>query len=233
MDIMTLYFLHVLAKEWWSGNAPTTTNPSTPLTVLDFCCGSGTICRTVTEWSKTTPNRSVLVDGSDADSLACLAATKNMKKSNGNNGTIYQSDGFQSIELMKQWDVVLSNPPVHNLHGRSSFHVVEELMKGALVRLNDHGSLWLVTQNYIPVGCLCGPNLETGGWSACESFSDGRFTVWKLTKGVGNVGGKRKRGGGTVGVGDEVGESKTKKQKTGKKKEKKKKKKKKKKKRER
>ena len=67
-----------------------------------------------------------------------------------------------------------------DLHGRNSFVVVKELILSAKNKLRkENGMLWLVTQNYIPVGML----YNATDWKSCECYSDGRFTVWKLTTG--------------------------------------------------
>ena len=114
----------------------------------------------------------------DSDALSILAATKNLKKTGT---TITLSDAWTVLTDQDiTYDIIISNPPVHDLHGRNSFVVVKELILSAKNKLRkENGMLWLVTQNYIPVGMLYN---ETD-WKSCECYSDGRFTVWKLTTG--------------------------------------------------
>jgi len=119
----------------------------------------------------------VTMDALDADALAILAARKNLKGCR----QLFLSDGWRSVQPDIRWDCILSNPPVHDLHGRDSFQVLHGLLKGALRRLHYGGSLWVVTQNYIPVGAMVEEE-DWAQWDTMDCFSDGRFSVWKFVR---------------------------------------------------
>ena len=59
----------------------------------------------------------------------------------------------------------------------SSFEVVRRLIEGSVRRLNPGGLLFIVAQNYVPIGRLLA--MHFGG--KVELDSNGRFTVWKAT----------------------------------------------------
>jgi 16S rRNA G1207 methylase RsmC len=168
MDIMTAYMIKILLTNWWKKR-----DSGKSLDCLDFCCGSGVIARTVMNWSR----GCVTMDALDADALAILAARKNLKGCR----QLFLSDGWRSVQPDIRWDCILSNPPVHDLHGRDSFQVLHGLLKGALRRLHYGGSLWVVTQNYIPVGAMVEEE-DWAQWDTMDCFSDGRFSVWKFVR---------------------------------------------------
>ena len=83
----------------------------------------------------------------DADSVALEAAKKNVKDAK----QYYLSDGWYSVDSDEQFDLILSNPPVHVGH-HDCFDVVSNLIGGAVGHLSPGGELWVVCQNHIPLG---------------------------------------------------------------------------------
>ena len=174
MDMMTSFLLRTMNSQ----QKLIKFSPGEKTYALDFCCGSGTILRYLAE---TWLNQNVdlrVIEALDADALAIRAAKKNCKSCSA----FYISDCWESISEEKSYDLVVSNPPVHSFK-LDSFDVIMELIQGCIVgrRLRPGGTLWIVAQNYIPVGRM----LEINGGGMFESvdvFSDARFSVWVATR---------------------------------------------------
>merc|ERR1711871_347260 len=115
---MTAYMINILRTNWWKKRGR-----GKRLDCLDFCCGSGVIARTVMNWG-TSSRGCVTMDALDADALAILAARKNLKGCR----QLYLSVCWRSVQPDIRWDCILSNPPVHDLHGRDSFQVLHGLL---------------------------------------------------------------------------------------------------------
>jgi len=70
----------------------------------------------------------------------------------------------------------VSNPPVH-CGIQQDFSVLRRLTEGAPEFLQPGGCLWIVAQEYIPVGSLLA---GADGYESIElAACDGRFAVWK------------------------------------------------------
>ncbi len=137
--------------------------------VLDFCCGSGSIgaalaCRTP----------SLRLHLLDADAVAVHAARRNVAAR-----AHVVSDGWASLPPKPRFDLIVSNPPVHN-GLQVDFRVLRALVDGAAARLRKGGRLWLVCQEYVPVGALIDAQPRLVGGRA--AFDDGRFVLWTATK---------------------------------------------------
>lgn len=181
LDVMTTVLLGALPP------------PPPRARVLDFCCGSGTIGAALTA---RTPSAKVSM--LDADAVALHAARLNVPSVKP--GRALVSDCWASLPAKpkkgeaegegrcKQFDWIVSNPPVHN-GLQVDFTVLRTLIDGAASRLRPGGKLWLVCQCYVPVGVLLDRALHLVG--ARAAFDDGRFTVWIASrpgKGEGNDG---------------------------------------------
>jgi len=163
--------------------------------VMDFCCGSGTIAAALCSRQPGTATVSAL----DADAVALQAAKYNL----GDAVVTTLSDGWANVDQMESFDWIVSNPPLH----RGSVHdftVCLELIKGAAMRLTPGGSLWIVTQNHVPLGPLLdggcrgstpdqgahgtdkGVDIGTRWAQTVKLVSDGRFAVWRAVKAFGN-----------------------------------------------
>jgi 16S rRNA G1207 methylase RsmC len=122
----------------------------------------------------------------DADAVALEAAKANVAGSAG----FLLSDCWQGLSGDgRQFDAILSNPPVHFGRLKHDLSVVQALVEHGSKRLAPGGAIFFVTQELIPVWGL----LHTLGMADCGQvvFTDGRFVVWKVqSKGSGK---KRKR----------------------------------------
>lgn len=134
--------------------------------MLDFACGSGTIGYTLLSRSPSSQ-----VDLLDADSLAIAAAKKNVPGAN----RVYLSDGWTEVDDDAMYDWIVSNPPVHS-GVPDDFSVVQALVKGANSHLKPHGLLFMVAQEYVPIGRIA---ILHGSFTSVDiHWSDGRFNVW-------------------------------------------------------
>lgn len=129
--------------------------------ILDFACGSGVIAASLLQRA---PDVEVTV--LDADSLAMAACRENVP---GVKRAIL-SDCWHGLEGRKlRFDWIVSNPPVHR--GRADdFRVLLELVHGSGPRLRAGGVLWIVAQEYVPVGGLLGSFGDVScpfGWTVC------------------------------------------------------------------
>merc|ERR1712136_37976 len=155
-DIMTTVLLRTLP-------APSTVNWK----VLDFACGSGTISAGLLQ-----RHPEAEVTCLDADALAIEACKENVLSAK----RILLSDCWRALEGRKlRFDWIVSNPPVHRDHA-DDLEVLLELVHGAGPRLREGGALWIVAQEYVPVGGL----LAEFGDVTCP-FDDGRFVVWRAS----------------------------------------------------
>eukprot|EP00038_Savillea_parva_P002972 m.119612 g.119612 ORF g.119612 m.119612 type:complete len:1736 (+) comp11028_c1_seq1:326-5533(+) len=155
LDIMTAFLLQHLPTL-----APTSH-------VLDYCAGSGTIAKAIVQ---RTP--SVRITLLDADAVAVRAAQRNVPEA----CAVIASDGWTNLPGDASFDLIVSNPPVHQ--GRcQDFGVVQGLLQGALPHLRKGGCVLFVTQSYIPAGLM---GLRVKGGSVQLVASDGRFCVWRL-----------------------------------------------------
>jgi 16S rRNA (guanine1207-N2)-methyltransferase len=110
------------------------------LRVLDFGCGAGTLLLAA---ARAIP-RAVL-HGLDADLLALEAARRNAP-----DATLHASFGLEALPTSLRFDLVLSNPPIHEGIA-SDTRVLERLAAGIGRHLSRRGELRLVTQHTVPV----------------------------------------------------------------------------------
>lgn len=165
MDVMSQYLLDMLARESWTSGCK----------VLDFASGNGVLAAGAMS----------LFGAScwllDNDAAALAAAARNLP-----DAVCVLADGFR-VDL-EDFDLIISNPPVHNGHA-DDLSLLLELLKKAPFLLRPGGELWLVTQEHIPTGRLfqiaceeCGEphNLQTF-FDSLQMFptQDGRFVVWR------------------------------------------------------
>ena len=152
---MTEYLLGVLPQ------------PKSGTTALDFCAGSGSIAKALLLREPT-----LKVTLTDADAVASKASEANVPEAAGS----VLADRWRGIEADKRFDWIVSNPPVH--FGKAQdFSVVEALAAGAASHLAPGGSIWVVCQNYVPMGMLLAG--ATGELEASLHQSNGRFSVWR------------------------------------------------------
>jgi 16S rRNA (guanine1207-N2)-methyltransferase len=173
MDTMTTFLLTTMRRKMSSADGGSGGAVGDAEHALDFCCGSGTILRFLAETWLEQGSGLREVEALDADAIAVRAARKNCKKCTA----FHVSDCWNSVPAEKRYDLVVSNPPVHSFRA-DSFDVVMELVQGCSTggRLRPGGTLWLVAQNYVPVGRM----LDTaGGFAQVDLFSDGRFSAWR------------------------------------------------------
>jgi 16S rRNA (guanine1207-N2)-methyltransferase len=138
--------------------------------VLDVCCGSGTIAAALL-----LRNPTITVQLLDNDSVACKAAKKNVKGAD----KVHLASGLTELhsklstgESGALFDWIVSNPPVHDGLD-SDFAVLDELVRLGPECLAPGGSLFFVTQTYIPVESLSTKHVKLDA-----VWTDGRFTVW-------------------------------------------------------
>ena len=86
----------------------------------------------------------------DADAVALEAAAINVPAA-----TRCLSDGWSGLSSTPRhgYDTIVSNPPVH-CGTQQDFSVLRRLVVGASERLRPGGTLWIVAQEYIPVGAM-------------------------------------------------------------------------------
>jgi len=108
--------------------------------VLDYGCGSGVIAGTM---QARLPGAQI--DLVDADSVALLAASENVKGATAILGTSLKATGTT------RYDAILSNPPLHA--GVAEDHsALERLMAQAPKHLRPGGILQMVVQRRLPLG---------------------------------------------------------------------------------
>lgn len=142
--------------------------------ILDWCCGSGAIAAALRAMA---PGATLHV--SDADAVAVAAVRHNV-----DGALVHIADRWNGVPEDVAFDWIVSNPPVH--YGmQNDLSVVSALVEGFEARLRPGGMLWVVTQEYVPLGrmlALAAPVARTTTVS-----SDGRFTVWRTRKPAGDV----------------------------------------------
>jgi 16S rRNA (guanine1207-N2)-methyltransferase len=111
--------------------------------VLDFACGAGIIAGCLArKWPE------IATWMTDIDAIAMAAAAENAPSASAICG-----DRWGSIQGSRQFDRIVSNPPIHEGKGRT-YGVLTDLIEGAPARLRPGGQLWIVTQRQIPVDRL-------------------------------------------------------------------------------
>ena len=141
--------------------------PNSGASALDFCAGSGTIAKALLLREPT-----LKVTLTDADAAANKASEANVPEA----ARSVLADRWRGIEADERFDWIVSNPPVH--FGKAQdFSVVEALAEGAASHLAPGGSVWVVCQNYVPMGMLLAGG--TGKLVASLHQSNGRFSVWR------------------------------------------------------
>ena len=131
--------------------------------VLDFACGAGIIAGCL---SRQQPAAELWM--TDVDAIALAAAAENAPAASGICG-----DRWGSIQGNRQFDRIVSNPPIHEGKGRT-YGVLTDLIEGAPDRLRPGGQLWLVAQRQIPVDRV----LKETFRKANLAREDGRYRVW-------------------------------------------------------
>ena len=155
MDIMTAALLERLPR--FSSKS-----------ILDFCSGSGTIGGIL---QSRYPSAKVTL--LDADAIAIHAAGRNMELLNAGKPRCILSNCFDGLKSKKNFDWIVSNPPVHR-NKANDFSVCKALATGAARHLKADGTLFVVCQAYVPMRSM----LTTFNSVTVLSGSDGRFNVW-------------------------------------------------------
>ena len=109
--------------------------------ILDYGCGAGTVAL----WLARHVERGEL-HGVDRDALAIHIAHRNLESAHWHLG-----DGWRGVPSELAFDLVASNPPLHEGKDQELGHL-GALMDGAARRLARRGRLLLVTQRPLPVG---------------------------------------------------------------------------------
>ena len=168
--------------------------------VLDYCSGSGVIAAAM---RLRTP--SIEVHLLDADAVAIEAAKKNLVipadaaatdgafggssssiSSSAAEAVLHLSDGWSALGRDERFDLIVSNPPVHNGE-RTDLRVLRELITHAPSHLTEGGSLYIVAQESIPVGAMLSAARADDGAKYCgielipEATQRGRFHVWRAS----------------------------------------------------
>ena len=131
--------------------------------VLDFACGAGIIAGFVAR-----KHPEVALWMTDADAIALAAAVEHAPTA-----TALCGDRWGSIQGSRQFDRILSNPPIHEGKGRT-YDVLNELISGAPARLRPGGQLWLVVQRQIPADKV----MEETFRKVSLAAENTRFRVW-------------------------------------------------------
>lgn len=174
LDVMTRFLLERIGA------------PPARARVLDFGCGSGAIGGALLRRAE-----GVRVTLLDADAFALAAARRNVPGAEA----ALCCDRFKGPrqEALRRggFDWLVSNPPVHARNGiEQDFRVLRALVRAAprllrarrAGRVEDAGVLWVVAQQYVPVGPLLRAHGEFERIDACFS-DDGRFALWRATVG--------------------------------------------------
>ncbi len=136
--------------------------------ILDFACGSGVIAAAILDRAEGDIDLHAL--DSDPMALKCL-------KENVPNCQSHLCDGWNGLPEDLRFDLIVSNPPVHNGLA-SDFGVLRELIRNSINRLSQHGVVVVVCQLYVPVRAVV-----ASVWVDCDVSvlgSDGKFVVWRL-----------------------------------------------------
>jgi 16S rRNA (guanine1207-N2)-methyltransferase len=132
--------------------------------VLDFGCGSGIIGAALAARGER-----IELDQLDADALAVAAARENLPAAR-----TYLGSGLADVPDPARWDLVASNPPIHEATVRS-YRTLEALAAAVGGRLAPGGEVWLVAQRQVPAGDL----LTRGGLRPELAAQRGGFRVWR------------------------------------------------------
>ncbi|MFT9850442.1 class I SAM-dependent methyltransferase [Aneurinibacillus sp. REN35] len=106
------------------------------MNVLDVGCGYGPIGMAA---ASLTPSGNVLM--LDVNERAVLLANRNLALNGFANAQAIISDQFSAVPSNRQFDVILTNPPI-----RAGKHVVHGIFERAHDHLVPGGSLWIVIQ---------------------------------------------------------------------------------------
>jgi 16S rRNA (guanine1207-N2)-methyltransferase len=131
--------------------------------VLDFACGAGIIAGYL---ARISPDAALWM--TDADAIALAAAAENAPTA-----TALCGDRWGAIQGNRQFDRIVSNPPIHEGKGRT-YGVLNDLIEGAPARLRPGGQLWVVAQRQIPTDKVLSETFRKVTLAA----EDGRYRVW-------------------------------------------------------
>lgn len=165
LDVMSQLLIDSLKNRPWPAES-----------ILDFGCGNGQILKHVMPMA----HAASTFTGVDADVLALSCCEYNFAQEIQNGRLkVYHSDILRGVPT-QSWDLILANLPVHE--GRiPSLRVCEAFLKAVHQsdRLRAGGSMLLVCQKRVPMGCL----LSACGFPKISVFGrDSRFVVWKATR---------------------------------------------------
>ncbi|CAD7930901.1 unnamed protein product [Amoebophrya sp. A25] len=170
----------------------------------DSGCGVAVPTATSTSESSTPKNyRSLLLHSADADTLAVKACRKNLRRLVGKfelseeastcvELDFFLSDGLRGVSCKesspsttrtKRYDLILSNPPVHN-GVQTDFSVVAHVVLEGRRWLRKGGRLLLVLQEYIPLRSIVS-NFQhdlDSSYSVTNVVCDGKYAVWDLLR---------------------------------------------------
>jgi len=134
---------------------------------LDFGCGAGLLALALRQHSPTTELHLL-----DRDALAIRAA-----KSNLPGAVFHLGDGWRTVPGELRFDLVVSNPPIHQGVTRDD-EVIRELVNGAADRLAPAGLLLLVAQRTVPVPRWTEPRFR----EVAIERDDRSFRVWRARR---------------------------------------------------
>ena len=135
--------------------------------VMDFGCGTGIISAAL---RRQYPHISLHL--TDADAVAIEAA-----KDNVDNAHFSCCDAWGAIPATRQFDRIISNPPIHSGKGRD-YRVLNKLISGSPARMRPKAELWLVAQRQIPAQAP----LDELFSSVALQWEDTRYRVWCSSK---------------------------------------------------
>ena len=135
--------------------------------VLDFGCGAGTIGAALA-----VRGDRVDLDQLDADALAVEAARENLP-----GARTWLGAGLDDLTSAGPWDVVVTNPPIHESVLRS-YRVLERLVADVGDRLAPAGEVWLVIQRQVPLADM----LERASLQGEAIAQRGAFSVWRARR---------------------------------------------------
>ncbi|NDI36981.1 class I SAM-dependent methyltransferase [Chengkuizengella sediminis] len=128
--------------------------------ILDVGCGYGPIGICAASLEKTSDVTLI-----DVNQRAIELAAENAKLNHISNIKLLQSDVYSRLESGQKFDVILTNPPI-----RAGKEVVHSIFSGAVERLKDGGSLWVIMQK------------KQGAPSALEKLKSLFSTVEEVSK---------------------------------------------------
>ena len=133
--------------------------------LLDYGCGAGVVSLFL---QRRTPEGQV--HAVDRDALALHAARQNVE------AHFHQGDGWSAVDPALRFDLVASNPPLHQGKDQD-LEALVDLADGARRQLAKRGRLLLVTQRPLPMGPLLGERFHE-----VELMRETRsFRVWSAT----------------------------------------------------